>query len=442
MKKTSLFIVFSLLLPLLAIQSMNVSAEMPSSSDLCGYENVCLTYTFDLYGRNFGRHEASDLIPYVGYVDANGNVSDYFFDSYLFLPCNSIGPSGAPMHASSEKPTVASDWIAYVDDTFAEGYNVDALEEAFGTVKTSLNDDSDKKAGVFFSILYPTKTSVSFGNLGGRNLNFSIHEDRKYAIKWLIDEQIERFAENNYENLDLVGFYWLEEYLMNCEFTDEDIELFNYASDYLHSKGLKFIWIPWYKAFGTERTDELGIDVACMQPNMYFMSTADYNRVKSSIQFSQAHGLCMEMEIDVGALYNEEYFNRYLQYLEDGMELGAMNSVKMYYQDKKTAVYYNAHTGKAPYGRIIYDLTYKYAKGTLTKFDINIARGDSSLLGDVNADGEIDKYDYIFVKRICMNTVQTDPLIIGRSDVNKNGEADKYDYILIKRHVMGTYKIS
>ena len=124
------------------------------------------------------------------------------------------------------------------------------------------------------------------------------------------------------------------------------------------------------------------------------------------------------------------------------MKSGAMDSIKMYYQDKKTAVYYSAHTGAAPYGRIVYDLTYKYAKGTLTASDINIARGDVSLLGDVNVDGKIDKYDYIFVKRICMNTVNADTLVKERSDVNKNGAPDKYDYILIKRHVMGTYKIA
>lgn len=441
MKKISFLLTVFLLCPFFMLSSLTVSAEMPKPSDLNGYENVCLTYTFDYYGNNLGRHEAKDLIPYAGYVDKNGNVTDYFFDSYLFLPCNTLGPSGAPMHASSEDPTVASDWIAYVDDTFAEGYNVDALESAFGTVKDALEDVSDKKAGVFFSILYPTKTSVSFGKLGGRELDFSVHEDRKYAIKWMIDEQVGRFAENNYKNLELVGFYWLEEYLMNCEFTDEDIELFNYASDYLHSLGLKFIWIPWYRAFGTDRREDLGIDVACMQPNMYFMANADYTRVKSSIDFSKKHGLSMEMEIDPRALFSEEYFNRYLQYLEDGMRLGAMDSVKMYYQDKKAAVYYTAHSGKNTYGRMIYDLTYKYAKGTLKSADIMIARGEDTLLGDVNCDFEIDKYDYILVKRICLNTYSADHFASLRADANKSGGVDKYDYILIKRHVMGTYKI-
>ncbi len=423
---------------------LSASADMPTPEKLNGYENVCLTYTFDYYGYNYGRHNAEDLRPYVAYYDEEGNAVDYFFDSYLFLPCNSIGPSGAPMHASSERPTVATDWIAYVDDTFAKGYNVDALEIAFGNAKKALNDSTHKKAGVFFSILYPTKTSVSFGELGGRSLDLSVHEDRKYAIKWIIDEQVKRFNENEYKNTKLIGFYWLEEYLMNCEFTDEDIQLFNFASDYLHSLGLKFIWIPWYKAYGTSQWSELGFDVACMQPNMYFMNNADYERIKKSLEFSDKFGLSMEVEIDLRALGVEEYFNRYLQYLEDGMNLGAMDSVKMYYQDKKTAIYYTAATDKSKkYGRLVYDLTYKYAKGTLAQADIDIVRGRGDLyLGDINGSGSVDKYDYILCKRICMNTYKPDSLAAVRADVNQNGTIEKYDYILIKRHVMGTYKIA
>lgn len=61
--------------------------------------------------------------------------------------------------------------------------------------------------------------------------------------------------------------------------------------------------------------------------------------------------------------------------------------------------------------------------------------------GDVNNNGEIEKYDYILVKRYIMKTVTfTDEQLVG-GDVNANGELEKFDYILIKRHVMKTYTI-
>ncbi len=367
MKKTiTLMLIISVILSMLSVFSVSSSAAMPSPDLLNGYENVCLTYTFDYGASTKGRHSVNDLKPYVGYYDAAGNLEDFFFDSYLFLPCMGNGPSGARMHTDSINPTKAIDWTAYVEDTFAEGYNVDALEVAFGDTKEVLGNQ-DKKAGVFFTILYPNKNATNFGTLGGRELNFSKMEDRKYAVKWIIDEQVKLYNQGGYEHLELVGFYWLEEYLAMYE----DIELFQYTSQYLHSLGLKFIWIPWYCANGYNQWKQLGFDVACMQPNLFWMDNPANDRVEISCNTSSSLGMSMEMELDARALTDKEYFNRYLLYLEDGMNNEAMDSVKMYYQDRVLGVYYQACYSTSGYGRDVYDLTYKYATKTLTQDDIN-----------------------------------------------------------------------
>jgi lysophospholipase L1-like esterase len=62
-------------------------------------------------------------------------------------------------------------------------------------------------------------------------------------------------------------------------------------------------------------------------------------------------------------------------------------------------------------------------------------------LGDVNDNGEIEKYDYIAVKRAVMGTLTLDETQQKAADVNVKNGVEKYDYILIKRHVMGTFKI-
>ncbi|MBO5768258.1 MAG: DUF4855 domain-containing protein, partial [Clostridia bacterium] len=281
------------------------------------------------------------------------------------------GPSGARMHLEESNPTKAIDWTEYVNDTFAKGANVDALESAYGKTKAALGD-TKSKAGVFFTILYPGKKATSFGTLGGKSLDFSKMEDRKYAVKWMIDEQISLFNKRGYKNLDLVGFYWLEEYIA----ANDDKELLNYASDYLHSKGLKFIWIPWYKANGYDNWKNYGFDVACMQPNLMWLGFNDPMRVKSSVQLSEKYGLSMEMECD-GRVYTDEYFARYLNYLDGGLNSSMMDSVKMYYQDGKTAVYYRACYSTNPQYRMVYDLTYKYAKKTLTQSDIDAVRPET-----------------------------------------------------------------
>ncbi|MBQ5837525.1 MAG: phosphodiester glycosidase family protein [Clostridia bacterium] len=63
------------------------------------------------------------------------------------------------------------------------------------------------------------------------------------------------------------------------------------------------------------------------------------------------------------------------------------------------------------------------------------------MLGDVNGNGEIEKYDYIAVKRAVMGTLDLDETQQKAADVNKKDGVEKYDYILVKRHVMGTFKI-
>ncbi len=342
--------------------------KVPTAEDMGGYENLCLTYTFRYSGADNGRHYEQDLLPYTAYLDKNGNIKDFFFDSYLFLPCMDYGPSGARMHLDENNPTKAIDWTSYVDDTFAKGANVDALEKAFGTTKAALGN-KDKKAGVFFTLLYPGKKATNFGTLGARSLNFSKMEDRKYAVKWMIDEQLARFEKAGYKHLELVGFYWLEEYIA----AGDDAEILKYAADYLHSKGLKFIWIPWYKANGYQNWQSYGFDVACMQPNLMWGGYNDPVRVTTSVSLSEKYGLSMEMECD-GRVYTDEYFARYLNYLDGGLNSSMMDAVKMYYQDGKTAVYYKACYSNDPQYRLVYDLTYKYAKGTLTQKDIDDVR--------------------------------------------------------------------
>ncbi len=380
-KLISTILLFALLIPFMFNFTTSAAPTLPTANDLNGYENICLTYTFSSSGDR-SRLSTSQLEPYVAYIDADGKMTDYFFDSFLFLPRMGYGPSGGRMHADLGNPTKAIDWTTYINDTFQNRYNVDALDKAFMNTKDALNDETDKKAGVFFTILYPCATATSFGTLGGRSLDFSKMEDRKYAVKWMIDEQISLFNDKEYEGLELVGFYWLEEYLVESK----DAELIKYAAEYLHSLGLKFIWIPWYKATGYTRGDELGFDAVCMQPNLFFQAYTDPNRVNDSIKISNRYGMGMEIEVDFN-VFEDYYFNRYLYYLSGGLNSEMINSVKMYYQDAGPGVYYTACKSNNKRYRDVYDLTYKYAKETLTQAEIDALKPegvDDNFVDDIN----------------------------------------------------------
>ncbi len=59
-------------------------------------------------------------------------------------------------------------------------------------------------------------------------------------------------------------------------------------------------------------------------------------------------------------------------------------------------------------------------------------------LGDVNGDDEIDKNDYLLVKRYCFGTAELDETQRLAANVNGDGEIGKEDYLLIKRYCFGT----
>ena len=346
--------------------------KLPTPADLGGVENVCLTYTFNPNGKNYGRHTADTLKAYVGYMGKDGKVTDTFMDGYLFLPCVQKAPSGQCLHDGG----YLSDWVAYIDDTFKEGYNVDALDKAAEQVSKELG--RDVKCKVFLTILYPfRRTGASFGTLDGVKLNSTVLADRKKAIKWCIDEQEKRFKEANYKHLELAGFYWLLEEVSvgSDQSCIDEHTLVHYAVDYTHELGYKAIWIPHFFADNWDKGYEFDFDVVNLQPNLMFphegeVFTPEYiaARLPEATKRMLEHGYGMEVEMD-SQVFSSKY-ERYQMYLRYGIEKGLMNSVKMYYQDGAPGVLYSACKADNTYSRLIYDQTYKYAKGKLTLDDI------------------------------------------------------------------------
>ncbi len=86
------------------------------------------------------------------------------------------------------------------------------------------------------------------------------------------------------------------------------------------------------------------------------------------------------------------------------------------------------------------------SKDDIEKFNANgdyaiVTEAELFMVGDVNGDNKIDKYDYLLIKRHVMGTLVLGADVLDVANVNKDDKVDKYDYLLIKRHVMGTYVI-
>lgn len=123
--------------------------------------------------------------------------------------------------------------------------------------------------------------------------------DRVEAVKWYIDEILARWDEAGFENIDLEGVYWIEEGLYT------NGEIIPQINEYIHSKGLRSYWIPYYrdnKVFWSQWDDTYGFDMVYLQPN-YAFYTSDgglypYSLLEETCDAAKAYGTGLELEFE------------------------------------------------------------------------------------------------------------------------------------------------
>ncbi len=313
-------------------------------------------------------------LPHVAYIE-DGEIKDTLFDSFMYLPYVAYLYDGG-----SKKPLNKTDWQYYMDVQFTDGKNMDALEAAVEETKSALGNN-DYEVGIFLSILYPVVEQTAFGEIDGRNLDFRKVEDRKTAIKWLIDEQIRVFEEKGYEHLYIEGFYWFTE---EINYSDEQLlELITYTTDYVRSLGYITSWIPYYQASGYNEWAKLGFDLACYQPNYAFNFSIPDQRLFDAAEAAKLLGMCIELEIGGSSA---EHITRMKKYYAVGALTGYMtDAIHMYYQGGVPGSIYAAYTSNDKYINSLYEDTYKFIKGT---FDPSAPAPESQAL-ECEVSGEV-----------------------------------------------------
>ncbi|MDD4164644.1 MAG: DUF4855 domain-containing protein [Eubacteriales bacterium] len=291
-------------------------------------------------------------LPHTAYIE-DGVIKDTLFDSFMFLPYTAFLYEGSALRTLKK-----DDWQLYINTQFTEGKNMDALNEAVGETKAALGKD-DYKASVFLSIFMPVSSQTSFGEINGRNLDFTKLADRKAAVKWLIDEQLRIFNSRGYENLYIQGFYW---FIEGIDYSDSQIiELIDYTTDYVRSLGYITSWIPYYQASGYNEWDKLGFDLACYQPNFAFNFEVPDRRLYDAAASAKLLGMCIELEIGGVAT---GHVDRLKKYYAAGAETGFMtDAVHMYYQGGVPGSIYEAYKSNNAYLHSLYKDTYNFMKG-------------------------------------------------------------------------------
>lgn len=389
--------------------------------DFLGVHNVLLSY----HCQGSSVHPESGLItqaeyrPYVGYYDTDGRLVDTFFDGFLYLPYTAFN--------YDDYARTLEGWKYYLDDIYYSNRNMDALNKEVGRVAKELSLE-DYRCTVFTSVLYPwetlsdRKTINTFGDLDGDGKydSFGSLENRKKAVRWMMDQEYSRFLAGGYENLTFGGFYWFEENL--AVYNAAEKELVRYAADYAHSLGVKLFWIPYYCASGYNRWDDFGLDLACMQPNYMFGNRNAPEVLKTTADLTRELGMCVEIEIS--NVYDDGDLSRYREYLEAGAEYGFMYAVKMYYQNGVPGAFYYAWASGDPRRREVYEMTYLYAK---ERFGTAL----TVTPGDVDEDGRVTDADVTLLMEALAGMRTLTGAAFGAADLNNNGILDARDLSLL-----------
>ena len=270
-----------------------------------------------------------ELRPYVVHTFADGHT-DWFFPSFLFFEFTDNWQI-AFGYKYGTRNAKKSDWEWLLNRIFEKGKSLDALNSCIENYKKIIGEPQFKHK-IVLGIVSPITNQTDWGSLDGKALNFAYRSAQIKAAKWYTDQLTKMFAEGAYNNLELVGFYWLEESTGSCG------DLPKYLSEYIHQLGKRFYWIPYWYAPGFDQWKELGFDAAFLQPNYFFDKSVIEARLHDACKLAKTKGMGLEMEFDSRVLYENEdsYYSRLEVYINAFENYGVFEqSAIAYYSGTK-----------------------------------------------------------------------------------------------------------
>lgn len=355
-------------------------AYFPPGTDASGgVSNIMMVYT-GYYSSGQGVWSMVDALPYVAYGQREEtagafprvNYVDWFFDTFLFLGLQA--PSGRAFDSALRaEPARMEDWQWYLDRLFEDGQQLDAFAQAVQLARQRVVDP-DHKIKVLVMIPNPIATQTDFGDVDGDGVseNFTLIGQtvaeataaRLRAVRWYIDQFERRLNERQYDEIEFIGYYWLEERIQYG--APQEVATLREVADYVHGLGRKFFWFPYFQSDGYDRGYAVGFDVVIMQPNYMFDTSIAKSRLEAAAELARKHHLGIEIEADGTVLSSPAGRQRYLDYLRAGVEYGYMDdAVKSYYL--VVDVLFQAFASRDPELRRLYDATYEFVKGKFSE---------------------------------------------------------------------------
>lgn len=241
---------------------------------------------------------------------------DYLNDPLFFHPITDLEGNRAPL-------------TEYLTKLFNKGEQIDLLEQAASKALSQL-DNAEK-----------FKVIIGIPHLVNKTGKTMTTEQLASILYWYIDEVIRGWNQMKPEAIELAGFYWVHETAPL-----EELPLIRSTSNYVHHKGYKLYWAPYYGAENAEKWDAIGFDFAWLQPNHYF----DHERIDhpGEDMLGQSYSIARETGAGTMLEWNADFrpykkgmddiAKKYAQiieeYIDRGMQMGANRTSILVYDSE------------------------------------------------------------------------------------------------------------
>jgi len=263
--------------------------------------------------------------PYLSARDAEGR-EHWLFDGFLFIEYrDNRGHDYASGYG--HKPARQEDWLWLLERNFTPGTGVAALDQALDSAIRRLGAP-DRPRQVILTLPEPIPALNNWGTLNGRTVDFSDPKDRVAACRWYVEKALAAWDALHPRHINLAGFYWV------AEDSKLDTGILPQVAESIHAHGLRFFWIPYWRADGAEDWSSLGFDAAYQQPNHFFHPEVKDQRLDNACTFARSNHMGLEFEVDKRACQAPDVFRpRLYTYLRAFQANGVHDEAAMAYYE-------------------------------------------------------------------------------------------------------------
>lgn len=328
------------------------------SQQAAGIADLVLIYQGGMHRLDW---TVDQLAPYVSRTDPASGKAEWLFDGFLFIEFrDDRGHEFA--HGYKQKPARKEEWQWLLDRNFERDHAIDALDQAITRVAQQ-HGTPVRRRQVVLTLPDPIDGQKDWGDLEGRELDFTNADDRVAACAWHVQTALARWKAMAPKNLDLAGFYWV------AESAHQTAKILTRISEDIHRHGKLFFWIPYWQSAGGADWRRLGFDVAYQQPNHFFNLKIPDSRLDAACKFARTHGMGLEFECDGRAMKSPVDFRPRLgAYLDAFERQGVRTSAVMAYYEGGGALMQMAQD-KDPDVRALYERVARWVAGRQRQAD-------------------------------------------------------------------------